>query len=114
LALEGNLGSGKTAFTKGIAVALGIDDQITSPTFVILKNYTLKTQNSKLKSLVHIDCYRISEEDAEAVGLSEYLELKNNITVVEWPENIKSLLPKRTKHIKFEHLGENKRKIVIL
>lgn len=112
-ALEGDLGSGKTTFTKGIASALGISDTITSPTFVILKNYEIKNKKSKIKNLIHIDCYRITDfEDAKSIGLQEYFELPDNIIIIEWPENIKSILPNGTKYIEFENLGENKRKII--
>lgn len=120
LALGGDLGSGKTAFTKGIASALGISDIVTSPTFVILKNYEIKNKKpaspaggSKIKNLIHIDCYRLTDiEDAKSIGLQEYFELPDNIIVIEWAENIKFILPNRTKYIGFENLGKDKRKIV--
>lgn len=112
LALTGELGSGKTAFAKGIAAAIGIKDHITSPTFVILKNYEIKNYKLKIKNLVHIDCYRINGiDDAESIGLNEYFESKDNVVIIEWAENIQSILPKRTKHIKLENLGADKRKI---
>ena len=120
MALEGELGSGKTVFTKGIAIGLGIKEQITSPTFVIVKQYQIsnikyyKYGKSPL-FLVHIDCYRINNpDDAESIGLKEYFESKDNITIIEWAENIKSILPKVTKYIKLEHLRKDQRKITIL
>lgn len=138
IALEGDLGSGKTAFTKGIAEALGVSDVITSPTFVVVKEYIINnfqfsisnfqlnsksqilnskklqlTTNNLQPKLIHVDCYRISEDDAEAVGLNEYLASKENITVIEWPENIKSILPEKTKLVKFKNLGVSTRSINI-
>lgn len=109
LALIGDLGSGKTAFTKGVARGLGIKDIITSPTFVLIKEY--QTSNF---TLVHADCYRIDRKsDAESTGLLEYLNRDDAIVVIEWAERVESILPKNTIKIKFEHLGENKRKIVV-
>ena len=132
VALFGDLGSGKTAFAKGIAVGLNIKDQITSPTFVFVKEYpiqkcqsaswrtnfhtslklrgTTKSQNIKL---VHVDCYRMNDErDAESIGLTEYFG-SNNIVVIEWADRVEKLLTKGTTRIYFENLGQNKRKIKI-
>lgn len=112
LALEGDLGSGKTIFTKGLAWGLGIKEIIVSPTFVILKQYRIR--NKKLKNLIHIDCYRLkSFDDALTVGMNEYLGKKNNICVIEWPGIIKRILPENTIWVKFAIVGENKRKITI-
>ncbi len=112
VALSGDLGAGKTAFVKGVAKGLGIKENVNSPTFVIAKEYkiNLKFKIKNLK-LVHIDAYRLhSYKDAKAIGLEEYFN-KDNICLVEWPENISQILPKNTKYIKLEHLGENKRGI---
>ena len=133
MALSGDLGSGKTVFTKGIALGLGVKDDITSPTFVVIKQYKIdisqispvsadgQAEVGNLKSqscgrgpcfLFHIDCYRITDvKDAESIGLREYLDIKDNILIIEWAENIESLLPKSTKFIRFENLGQNKRRI---
>lgn len=113
LALEGNLGAGKTQFVKGLAEKLGIKKPITSPTFVLLKPY--KTENGKFKTLVHIDCYRLtSVEEVLELGLEEFLNDNKNLVVIEWPEKIKNYLPKDTRWIKFEHTKkENQRNIKI-
>jgi len=111
-ALYGDLGSGKTTFTKGFAEALGIKKHITSPTFVISKEYPIKS--GSIKKLVHTDCYRLSgENDAENIGLSEYLNGGSSILVLEWPENIEEILPKNTKKIYFEYIDENTRRIIV-
>lgn len=109
-ALYGDLGSGKTTFTKGFAEGLEIKKHITSPTFVISKEYPIESK--EIKKLVHTDCYRLSTEvDAENIGLSEYLHDGDSILVLEWPEKIEKILPKNTKKIYFEYIDENTRKI---
>lgn len=101
--LDGEMGAGKTVFTKGIALSLGITDEITSPTYAYLNDYDGK--------LYHYDCYRLSSgEDAEALGLTEYFYGKG-ICVIEWSENISNVLPDKTKRVKIEKIDENTRKI---
>ena len=112
VALFGDLGSGKTTFTKGFAEFVGIKKTITSPTFVISKEYPVAS--SSIKKLVHVDCYRLSsEEDAENTGLTDYLNGGDAILILEWPENIESILPKNVKKIYFEYIDEKTRKITI-
>lgn len=114
LALSGELGSGKTTFVQGLAAALGLKNQITSPTFVLLREYKIESSKSKIKNLIHVDAYRMeSERDVESIGLSEYLNDKKNLVVIEWPEKIAKILPSGKKLIKFEYVDENKRKIII-
>ena len=108
--LVGNLGSGKTTFVQGIAHVLEIKEKVTSPTFVILKEY----QTNKDFSLVHADLYRIdSLADAESAGLFDYLGKSDKICFIEWADKIKNDLPKKTKFIKFKFLNKNTRAIVI-
>ena len=103
LLLDGDMGAGKTVFTKGIALALGISDEITSPTYAYLNDYDGK--------LYHYDCYRLSSgEDAEALGLTEYF-YGNGVCVVEWSENIADVLPDNCKRVKIEKIDLNTRKI---
>ena len=114
LGLVGNLGTGKTHFTKGLAEYFKIQRAITSPTFVLLKPYSI-SKDIKIKQLVHIDCYRLSSpEELLAIGLNEFIKDKNNIVVIEWAEKIKPVLPKDTMWINFK-LGkkENEREIKI-
>ena len=101
-ALMGELGSGKTTFVQGFLRGLGIKKKITSPTFVIAKNYKLKTKN--YKQTYHIDCYRIKKADELLkLGLREVLENPQNIVLIEWAEKIKKILPKNFVWLKFEH-----------
>ena len=103
LLLDGEMGAGKTVFTKGVALALGINAEITSPTYAYLNDYDGK--------LYHYDCYRLSSgEDAEALGLTEYF-YGNGVCVVEWSENIADVLPGNCKRVKIEKIDLNTRKI---
>lgn len=115
LKLEGNLGSGKTTFTKYLAKQLGIiEEEITSPTFVILKRY--KTKNKNFKTLIHIDTYRLdSGDDLLKLGFEEILKEENTLIVVEWPERVSDILEKIPKenisHFKFIVVDEDTRDI---
>lgn len=110
IGLVGDLGAGKTIFTKGIANGLEIKKTITSPTFVIMKVYEIKNPKSKIRNLIHIDAYRLkSEEDITAIGADEYFKRKDTVTVIEWPENIKKILPEKTIYVNIYIKEENKR-----
>lgn len=105
----GNLGAGKTIFTKGLALGLGIKKNITSPTFVLMKIYRVKSLN--IKFLVHIDAYRIkSADDLTAIGANEYFNRTDTVTVIEWADKIKKILPKKTRLIKIS-INKNSRTI---
>ena len=103
--LDGEMGGGKTAFTKGIAKGLGITDVITSPTYAYMNDYDGK--------LYHYDCYRLtSGEDAEALGLTDYF-YGTGVCVIEWSQNIKSVLPDKVKIVTIKKIDENKREITL-
>ena len=106
ICLDGELGSGKTVFTKGFANALGIEESITSPTFTIIKEY----QNGEMP-LYHMDVYRL-DGNTDGVGVEEYFN-KNGIVIIEWAKTIKDILPEERLEIKFKVLDENRRKIII-
>ncbi len=111
LALNGELGSGKTTFTQYFLRALGVKGKITSPTFVLAKNYKLKTKNYPMA--YHIDCYRINKsEDFKVFDLKYLLNVSQNVVLIEWPERIKKILPKNTLWLKFEH-GEKPNQRII-
>jgi len=105
ICLNGELGSGKTIFTKGIASALGIDETITSPTFTIIKEYEGELP------LYHMDVYRL-DGVTDGVGIEEYFH-KGGVVVIEWAKTIKDILPKERLDIKFVVAGENKRDLVL-
>ena len=106
ICLDGDLGSGKTLFTKGIASALGIEESITSPTYTIIKEY-----NTGEMSLYHMDVYRL-DGNADGIGIEEYYN-KGGIVIIEWAKTIKDILPQERLDIKFKVLDENKRMLVI-
>ena len=105
ICLDGELGSGKTIFTKGIANALGIKQNITSPTFTIIKEY-----DGELP-LYHMDVYRLSG-NTDGIGIEEYFH-KGGVVVIEWAETIKDILPKERLEIKFRVVDENKRILIL-
>ncbi|HOZ36348.1 MAG TPA: tRNA (adenosine(37)-N6)-threonylcarbamoyltransferase complex ATPase subunit type 1 TsaE [bacterium] len=115
LGLVGELGSGKTQFTKGLARALKIKNRITSPTFVLLKPYPITHPQKGIKNLIHIDCYRLSHpEELLALGWQELLISKENLIVVEWADKIKNIMPKDTLWIDLKQgRGETERIIQI-
>jgi len=109
ICLYGDLGSGKTTFTKGFAKGLGIKERIISPTFVIVREHEAK------KSLFyHIDLYRIeNEKELKKIGINDLFLEKKAIVLIEWAENLDNLLPKKRWDIKFEQIEKNKRRITI-
>jgi len=107
ICLNGDLGSGKTVFVKAFANALGIDEDITSPTFNIIKEYN----NGELP-LYHMDVYRI-EDALEDIGIEDYYD-KNGVTIIEWADMIKDKLPEERLDIKFKIIDENTRVIVLI
>jgi len=111
LALHGELGAGKTTFTQVLATELGVTETVTSPTFVIMKLYELSNQT--FQKLVHIDAYRIEDDDEMRVlGFDSLLEEEGALICIEWAENISSLLPEDTIHLTFT-VEEQGRKITI-
>jgi tRNA threonylcarbamoyladenosine biosynthesis protein TsaE len=112
VALEGELGAGKTTFLKGLAKGLGIKKLIQSPTFIIMNRFELK--NKQIKNFYHLDCYRIeNEKEMDCLEFDKILQNKENIVCIEWGSKIKKLLPKKRIDIFFEVVAENERKIKI-
>lgn len=111
--LKGDLGSGKTTFTQFVAQALGIEEGVTSPTFVILKKYRIKKDFS-FSTLVHIDAYRLEGgKDMKALLFEDELENSDTLIFIEWPENVEGALPESIIMLSFETVDENTRKIVL-
>lgn len=110
IGLIGELGAGKTAFTQGLAKALGVKAAVNSPTFVLMKIYP--TKHKVIKALVHVDAYRLDElANLEELGLIEYLNDPSVLVVVEWAGKIKGILPKKTKYYYFKTVSEAEREI---
>ena len=100
LGLVGDLGAGKTCFTKGLAQGLRIKKNITSPTFVLMKVYPVK--HKTIKNFVHIDAYRLrSYNDLLAIGIEDYISKDDSVVIIEWADRIKDKKVK-IKNIKFE------------
>lgn len=121
-ALMGDLGSGKTTFLQGFAKGLGIKERILSPTFVIIKRFTLaysgrsydKETHSSFREFYHLDCYRIQKlKDILGLGFQEIISDPRNIIVVEWADRVRKLLPPRTVWVRFETAKKNERTISI-
>lgn len=106
ITLEGDLGAGKTHFTKGIGQALGVKRVINSPTFTIIKEYKGRIP------LYHMDVYRLQEED-EDLGFAEYFH-GEGVTVIEWASIIESQLPENRLDIIIRHEGGDKRSIELM
>lgn len=104
ICLDGELGSGKTVFVKGFAKSLGIEENITSPTFNIVKEYNVGEM-----PLYHMDVYRL-EEDDESIGFQDYFNA-GGITIIEWSELIEDSLPDERLDIKFKVIDEDTRVI---
>lgn len=101
--LNGEMGAGKTVFAKGVAAGLGIEDEILSPTYAYMNDYYGK--------LYHFDCYRLSDGgQAEALGLTDYF-YADGVCLVEWAENISSVLPEKVKTVTIRKISDNAREI---
>lgn len=107
ISLNGDLGAGKTYITKGIAKGLGVDDYITSPTFIIVNEYEGRIP------LYHFDVYRINDiDEMYEIGFEEYL-YGNGVCIVEWGKIVKELMPENTINIDINKIDDNTREIII-
>jgi len=104
ICLNGELGSGKTIFTKGFANALGINENVTSPTFNIIKEY-----DGELP-LYHMDVYRLDEKK-DSIGISDYFS-RGGVTIIEWADMIEEELPEERLEIYFKFVDENTRILI--
>lgn len=111
LALSGDLGTGKTTFTQGVAAGLGVSEQITSPTFTLVNEYTVPVSEADQPpnrlfsttplTLIHMDSYRLAGDsandeaalDAATFGIDELFEIPRSLVIIEWAERLQSLLP---------------------
>ena len=138
IALEGELGAGKTVFVRGFARGLGVKNKISSPTFVLMKKYPLEVRSQKLEArkkkpeprdpkkltklkdneaknyLCHIDCYRLRDEkDFRAFSLHDIIKNPENIVLIEWAERVRKVLPKKHIKVRIDHIGTNSRRISV-
>lgn len=127
IALEGELGAGKTTFVQGLAKFLEIKEKIKSPTFNLIKYYSItdyglrikkseKIRNSQfaIRKLYHIDCYRLRDhKDLLVLGIKDILGNSDNIILIEWADRVKKILPKKHIKIHIDHIDKNTRKIEV-
>lgn len=106
ICLTGDLGSGKTVFTKGFAHAMEIEETVTSPTFNIIKEYLTGDM-----PLYHMDVYRLNEK-SDDLGIEEYYN-KGGVTIIEWADLISEFLPENRLDIKFKVIDEDTRILLI-
>ena len=123
VAMEGELGAGKTVFTQGFAKALKIKAKIKSPTFVLMKHYpipdsglrikkTISNQQLTISNFYHLDCYRLKNyKDLLPLGVKEILKEPANIILVECAERVKPILPRNCIKVHIDHIGSKERKI---
>ena len=127
LCLVGDLGAGKTAFTKGLAVGLGVKGIVTSPTFVLMKIYSVKSSSAgilpeaklfngvnkahhRIKGMAHIDAYRLKKgRELINIGAEEYFKDKQCVTVIEWADRVRDIWPKGCIQIYFKILKGDER-----
>lgn len=107
IAYKGSMGAGKTTFTRGLAVGMGLGDEVISPTFALVNEYRGKW------NLYHFDMYRIqNSDDLETTGFYDYIS-DDSVLAIEWSENIEDCLPKNTIFITLERVDDNTRKITV-
>jgi len=113
ICLSGELGAGKTTFAQGLLEGLGAKGPYTSPTFVVMKHYEIKTpKNGNTRNAYHVDAYRIGSDDMLNLGWEEIISGKENIIIVEWAERLESIIPECAVRIDFSWKSENERKMI--
>lgn len=114
-ALFGDLGSGKTTFTQGLARELGITETVNSPSFTLIKEYKIPKLKGGTywRTLYHIDLYRLESDETGSLGIEEIISCPENLVIIEWAQRLRIPLPKKTVRIYFEYLSVSERKIKV-
>ncbi len=111
IALSGELGAGKTIFTKGFLRACGVRAEVTSPTFVLVKSY--KLSRGPFQKIYHLDCYRIHDvKELAHLGFEEIITNPRHLVLIEWPEQIKKALPKKMLWVRMRHGKKETRRTI--
>lgn len=112
--LVGDVGAGKTTFTRGLAQGLGINEPITSPSFTISKRYAFTDSNGRNRELIHYDFYRLNDPGVMSDELSEALNNQDSIIVVEWGDEVANILPTSKIKITISQNDDNTRTVDII
>ncbi len=112
ICLDGELGAGKTVFAQGLLETLGAPAPYGSPTFQIIKTYDLPREFAVIKTVYHIDTYRIKADDLLALGWEEMISESSNLLIVEWPSRVEKILPEDAYWVHFREIDEFTREIV--
>jgi tRNA threonylcarbamoyladenosine biosynthesis protein TsaE len=108
--LQGSLGAGKTVLAQGVGRGWGATQPLVSPSFVLMRHHHRPTRD---QVLIHVDFYRIQRaEEAEGLGLEDWIEAPDVVTVIEWPERAAALLPRERLWIRFKFAGESRRQLL--
>lgn len=114
ITLSGDLGAGKTAFTKAFCRRLKVNETVTSPTFALVNEYSYRDESNRERLVHHLDLYRLKNmEEAYGIGIEEYL-YNDDYCLIEWPEIIEDLLPEDVVQVKITILPDASRKILFL
>lgn len=115
LCLTGDLGSGKTTFAQGLLEGLGAERPYISPTFILMKQYDLRTPSSTgIHRVYHADAYRIDgPEDFKKLGFDEWCSDPRGLVILEWPERIQSILPEKTLNVNITAVSDTERNIAV-
>ncbi|KKT29710.1 tRNA (adenosine(37)-N6)-threonylcarbamoyltransferase complex ATPase subunit type 1 TsaE [Candidatus Giovannonibacteria bacterium RIFCSPLOWO2_12_FULL_44_25] len=112
ISLEGELGSGKTTFTQGFAKGLGIKENPRSPTFVIMRIYSVRRKAYGVRQFIHIDAYRLKSKGFKVLNWRDFIRDPKNIILVEWGDKIKNILPKNAMRIIFKHIRHHEHRLI--
>ncbi len=113
IALEGELGAGKTTFVQAFAKALGVKHHLKSPTFVLMKHYLLEDAEG-YENLYHFDCYRLQDSsELKVLSIEDILNSSGNIVLIEWAERVADILPENHLTVHIDHIAEHTRNISI-
>ena len=108
IAIEGEIGAGKTTFIKGVLKGLGYKGNVNSPTYTLINEYQADSK------IIHIDCYREKNINRWIdIGFIDYLN-DNNIIIIEWPEILEDIIPHYAIKVEMKHIDDNKREIIFL
>lgn len=113
VALYGELGSGKTTFVLGLSGVYEVEDKVSSPTFVLQKEYKVDDKKYSINKIYHIDLYRLPEYTNDELGINDLASEGKNIIIIEWADRMQDILPKKRIDIYFSYLSPNEREITV-